>query len=240
MTSKEAMRPFGLALESYFNGNKDAKIIFHRDDGQQTEDFIKGYFRTYSDFSEHEKIAINESKGKILDIGAGVGPHSLELQKRGFEVLAIDISEKACEIMKDRGLKRVICADPYEIEGENFDTILIMGCSIAFVENLDGLQRFLKYSKTLLNQNGIILMDSRDVRRTDNPEHIKYQDNNIKAGRYRGEIRVKIEYNDILGEMFTILHIDPDKLNLIANNSNWKCKILHKYEDNGLYLAKLS
>jgi len=240
MTSKEAIRPFGLALESYFNGNKDAKIAFHRDDGQHTEDFIKGYFRNYSDFSEHEKIALQNCRGKILDIGAGVGPHSLALKDRGFEVLAIDISEKACEIMKGRGLKRVKCADLYEIQGEKFDTILIMGCSIAFVENLNGLEKFLTYSKTILNQNGIILMDSRDVRRTDNPEHIKYQDNNIKAGRYRGEIRVKIEYNGILGEMFTILHIDPDKLNLIANNLNWKCDILHKYEENGLYLAKLS
>jgi hypothetical protein len=79
--TQKAMEPFGLALESFYNGNEEAKVIYRRDDGQYTEDSIKGYFRTYSDFTEREKIAISQCQGQILDIGAGVGPHSLELQK---------------------------------------------------------------------------------------------------------------------------------------------------------------
>ena len=145
--SKEAMKPFGLALEKYFKGDKDTKIIYHRDDGQETEDLIEGYFRTYSNFSELEKIAIERCKGKVLDIGAGTGPHTLELQKRGFDVLAIDISEKACGIMKKRGVKRIECKTPYEINEIDFDTIIILGCSIGFVAHLKGLKKFLKYAK---------------------------------------------------------------------------------------------
>jgi SAM-dependent methyltransferase len=236
--SKEAMKPFGLALEKYFKGDKDIKIIYHRDDGQETEDLIEGYFRTYPNFSELEKIAIDRCKGKILDIGSGTGPHTLELQKRGFDVLAIDISKKACEIMKKRGVKRTECKTPYEINEKNFDTIIILGCSIGFVADLKGLKRFLKYAKTLLSKEGFILMDSRDIRITDNSKHIEYQQNNTRKGKYRGEIRLQIEFNGVKGELFQILHIDPDTLKDLAKDLGWKCEILSENES-GLYLAKL-
>jgi len=235
---KEAMKPFGSALEAYYKGDQDVKIIYHRDDGLITEDFIKGYFRDYSNFPEREKIALEECRGKILDIGAGAGPHSLELQERGYDVLAIDISDKACEVMKKRGVKKVKCKTPYEIDDTNFDTILLMGCSIAFVGDLAGLKTFLNHAKSLLNQDGFILMDSRDVRVTDNPKHIEYQNNNIKAGKYRGEINIYIEFKGVKGKMFRILHVDADTLIGIAEENGWDCKVLYKGED-GLYLAKL-
>lgn len=237
--SKEAMIPFGYALEAYYKGKEDAKVVYHRDDGQSTEDYIKGYFRSYSSFPEREKVAIKSCKGKILDIGAGAGRHSLELQKRGYNVLAIDICDKACEIMKFRGVKNVKCSPYFELKVDKFDTLLLMGCSIAFVENLNGIKKFLEYAKTLLNPNGIILMDSRDVKVTDNPKHIEYQKKNVKLGKYPGEITISIEYNGKLGKEFQILHIDPDTLKETAEKAGWNCKILYVSED-GLYLAKLS
>lgn len=38
---------------------------------------------------------------------------------------------------------------------------------------------------------------------------------------------------------FKLLHIDPDTLNNIVEELDWKFKILHK-EENGNYLAKIS
>ncbi|MBD3195711.1 MAG: methyltransferase domain-containing protein [Candidatus Lokiarchaeota archaeon] len=233
-----AMEPFGRALEAYYKGDKNVKIVFHRDDGNQSEDLIRGYFTRFSEFPEREKLAILKCSGKVLDIGAGTGRHSLELQKRNHEVLAIDICKKACEIIRQRGVKNVECNSVYEIMETNFDTLLLLGCSIAFVENLKGLEHFLVYAKSLLNSNGIILLDSRDVRKTDDPHHIKYQEDNINNGRYRGEIRLQIGFNGKKGDLFQILHIDPDTLEHTAQKTRWKCEILQK--ENSLYLAKLT
>jgi 2-polyprenyl-3-methyl-5-hydroxy-6-metoxy-1,4-benzoquinol methylase len=141
------MEPFGLALKDYWDGNNLAKVIFHRDDGLVDDYFVSQCFRKPEDFSELEKKALESCFGKVLDLCAGVGPHSLKLQKMGFEVYPIDISTEACEIMKKRGLKNVLCSDVYDLQKGNFDTILLMGRAIGFVEDLAGMAKFLPKKK---------------------------------------------------------------------------------------------
>jgi 2-polyprenyl-3-methyl-5-hydroxy-6-metoxy-1,4-benzoquinol methylase len=232
------MEPFGLALKAYWEGNKLAKVIFHRDDGLVDDYFVSDCFRKPEDFSELEKKALESCFGKVLDLCAGVGPHSLKLQKMGFEVYAIDISTEACEIMKKRGLKKVLCSDVYNLQKGNFDTILLMGHAIGFVEDLAGMARFLRHCEKLLSSKGIILLDSLDVRVTSEPDHLAYQKRNRKIGRYFGVIGLQMEYNGQYGQKFKLLHIDPDTLNNIAEELDWKFKILHK-EEKGDYLAKI-
>ena len=233
------MEPYSLALKDYWDGNKLAKVILHRDDGLVNDYIISHCFRKPEDFSELENIAIESCFGKVLDIGAGVGPHSLKLQKIGLEVYAIDISIEACKIMKTRGLKKVFCSDVYSLQKGNFDTILLMGRAIGFVGNLAGLVKFLKHCENLLSPKGIILLDSLDVRVTSEPDHIAYQKRNRKLGKYFGVIELQMEYNGLYGQPFKLLHIDPDMLNVIAEDLDWKFKILHK-EELGVYLAKIS
>jgi 2-polyprenyl-3-methyl-5-hydroxy-6-metoxy-1,4-benzoquinol methylase len=54
-----------------------------------------------------ELKALNACFGKVLDVGAGVGSHALQLQEFGIDVTAIDISAHAVTIMKQRGIKKV-------------------------------------------------------------------------------------------------------------------------------------
>lgn len=237
MTEK-AMEPFGLAFEEYYEGNKQAKVVFHRDDGLIEDYHVKHCFRELKDFSQLEKVAIDSCKGRILDIGAGVGPHSLELQRRGFDTCAIDISSHACEIMKKRGVKHVRNSNVYDLKEGTFDTILLMGRAIGFVENLDGLKRFLKHCEALLNTNGRILFDSLDIRFTSDRKHLSYQDKNRRMGRYIGEIRLHMENKGKHGEEFQLLHVDPDTLKICAQQTGWSRKILFE-EEFGSYLAKI-
>ena len=173
---EKAMEPFGMALEDFYNGNRGVEITLIRDDGFEFNVPIEYFFRSHKDFTNLEKQALGLCKGKILDAGAGVGPHSLELQKLGFEVYAIDISSQACDIMKKRGIKNVQCTDFYNIEIESFDTILLLGRSIGFVENLNGIKKFLSFCKTRLNPKGKIILDSVDMRLTEEKIYLDYQE----------------------------------------------------------------
>jgi len=233
------MEPFGEALEDFYNGEKNAEIILIRDDGLEFNVPIEYFFRSPKDFSNVEKQAIRLCKGKVIEIGAGVGPHSLELQRLGFEVYAIDISSHACNIMKKRGLKNVQCTDFYNFKMDSFDTILLLGRSIGFVGNLNGLKKFLSYCKTRLNPKGIIILDSLDIRLIEEQIYLNYQERNRKLGKYIGEATFQIKYKSSMGDKFQNLQIDPDTLKEITLELGLSCKILCKEED-GMYLAEIS
>jgi hypothetical protein len=59
--SQKSMEPFGLALKDFYEGNKQVKVIFHRDDGLSEDHYIFPYFRTEKDFSLAH-IALNFKK----------------------------------------------------------------------------------------------------------------------------------------------------------------------------------
>lgn len=49
--------------------------------------------------------------GALLDVGAGAGLHSLALQHRGIEIMAIDIAPECVAIMRERGVRKAEAVD---------------------------------------------------------------------------------------------------------------------------------
>jgi SAM-dependent methyltransferase len=237
--NRNAMTPFGKALLAYFNGDRDAELIIHRDDGLETHIPANHFFRVSSQLSPLEKKAIENCKGHILDAGAGSGIHSLVLQQNGFQVTALDITPQAVDIMKKRNIKDVRQGDIFNFHGGPFNTILMLGHGIGMVETLAGLKRFLNHAQNLLSKKGQLLLDSLDVTKTDDPRNHAYLDANRKAGRYVGEIRIQFEFDNETGPYCSWLHIDPKALKNISTKSGWQCRLLCE-EKMGDYLAKLS
>ncbi|MFQ5884581.1 MAG: class I SAM-dependent methyltransferase [Thermoplasmata archaeon] len=54
-----------------------------------------------------------DKQERILDIGVGTGRFALPLQKRGFDVVGVDISEKMLSIVVSKGLRSVIFGDAW-------------------------------------------------------------------------------------------------------------------------------
>jgi 2-polyprenyl-3-methyl-5-hydroxy-6-metoxy-1,4-benzoquinol methylase len=237
MNSK-AMEVYGIALLDYFNGDKSATLKIRRDDGYESSLPVHHFFREPSDFAPTEKAAIENCKGHVLDMGAGTGLHSLVLQQQGFAVTAIDISQHAVEIMIKRGVKHVHCADIFEFSGGQFDTVLMLGHGIGMVETIAGLDRFLSHAHGLLAADGQILLDSTDVRVTDDQKHLDYLEANRKAGRYIGEIRMQFEYRGKTGPFCGWLHVDSETLKEHAVKLGWVCEVI--IHDGADYLARLT
>ena len=235
----EAMEPYGQSLLDFFNGELSAKVVVHRDDGFTDDLPASVFFRKPSDFSPLEQTAMTLCRGYVLDIGAGTGCHSLALQDRGIRVLAIDVSPHAIEIMSKRGVKECQHVDVFELHNGPFDTLLMMMHGIGMVEDLSGLDRFLCHAHKLLKPDGQIVFDSLDVRCTDNPRHLAYQEANRRAGRYFGQIRLRFEYKGQTGPVFGWLHMDPETLIDHAERIGWSCQVVCR-EDGGDYLAQLT
>jgi SAM-dependent methyltransferase len=222
------MKPHGAALRAYFDGDRSAELIIRRDDGQEARLPVSQFFREPATFTPIEKAALALCTGRVLDVGAGTGLHCLVLQQHGLRVTAIDISSQAAEVMAHRGVEDVVCADLFEYKGEPFDTLLLMGHGIGMVE-----------SHGLLTENGQLLLDSLDVRVTDDPGNLAYHDANRRSGWYIGETRVQFEYQDEKSPYCGWLHVDPGTLKEHASKTGWKSEVIMT-EGSGEYLARLT
>ena len=238
--SQNAMEPYGKGLLAYWEGDKTAEIFFLLDDshGDSRPIPISNFFRDETEFTPIEQTALDLCKGFILDVGAGTGLFSLPLQAKGLAVTAIDIDPNAVKIMKARGVKDVDQVDVFEFWGGPYDTILLMGHGIGMVQTIDGLDRFLHIIRDLLAADGQVLLDSLDVRNTDNPDYLAYHQSNREAGRYIGEVHMQIKFHDEIGELGGWMNVDPETLVKHAASARWDCEIVVQ-EESGEYLAQL-
>jgi len=204
--------------------------------GEADDIRISYFFRTHDEMPELEKKALHLCSGKILDIGAGSGSHSLYLQENGEDVTALDIKQGFVDVMKKRGVKNVICSDIFDYKGQGFDTLLMLMNGIGFTKNFEGLTVFLKSAKKLLNPGGQIILDSSDLMYLYEEEDGSYAINLNEE--YYGEVMYQIEYNNIKGEPFQWLYIDFDNLSLYADQVGFSCEKI--FENNHYnYLARL-
>lgn len=228
--------PFESAFKDYLNGDKSAEVLVHCNKGDDEIIPVSYFFRDPTQMPELEKIALNHCSGKILDIGAGSGIHSLYLQSIGKDITSLDILPGFVEVMKKRGLKNVINSDIFDYKGIGYDTLLMLMNGIGFTKNFDGLARFLAQAKTMLKNDGQLLLDSSDLLYLYEEEDGSYALN--LNDDYYGEVEYIIEYKNIKGSPFKWLYIDFDNLSMIAEKSGFRCEKL--FEDNHYnYLARL-
>lgn len=233
-----AMKPYGMALLDYHRGDTSATVTVLRDDGLETALPMSVFFRQAQDLPP-DRMALDLCHGRVLDAGAGAGCHSLFLQGEGFPVCAIDVSPEAVRIMRERGVADARESDIMLLEEGRFDTILMLGRGIGMVEDIPGLDRFLSRAHKLLQPGGQVLVDSLDVRVTDDPLQLAYHKKNLDAGRYFGEVRMQFSYGGDRGPTCGWLHVDPESLRAHASGAGWVCEIVHQQED-GNYLARLT
>ena len=236
----EAWIPHGRALWDYFEGDLSAAVVVHSDLGEREELPVAVWFREPAGFWDLERAALELCRGRVLDVGAGTGCHSLALQERGLYVCAIDVVPEAVEIMRRRGVRETRRADLFELEPEAFDTILMLSNGVGLVETLLGLDRFLRDVGRLLSPGGQILLDSTDVRPPPAAEAPHAPGLPLREdGRYAGEIHFQLEYRGQKGAPFPQLYVDADTLADRAASAGWACIVIAR-GSRGAYLARLT
>jgi len=235
---RRAWDALGLALRDYWRGHLRASVQVHRADGVSYPMPARLFFRGRSALSSLERMALRLCRGRILDVGAGAGCHSLLLQARGFEVTALDVSPHAVSVMRRRGLRRVARGEAMAPPPGPFDTVLLLMNGIAVVGTLAGLRRFLRRVGASLPADGQVLFDSLDLRRDplSRPGALARARH---AGRYFGELCFRLEYRGRMGPPFRLLFVDPARLVREARDAGWRCEVILRAAQ-GRYLARLT
>ncbi|RYD73596.1 MAG: class I SAM-dependent methyltransferase [Sphingobacteriales bacterium] len=225
------MDVFGKALKDFYN-NGEAEILWLHNSYDEPEEMpVDFFFRDDEDMPVLELQALQMCRGRVLDIGAGVGSHALVLQAFNVDVTAIDVSEAAVDIMKDRGVKKALLQDIFTFQGQ-FDTILMLMNGIGLTGTLPGFKDFLIKLKTLLNPGGQVLFDTSDIA-------YLYEDLPKPQNQYYGEVSYQYEYKGEKGNWFNWLYIDPKTIETIAFETGWLSEIIFD-DDEDQYLVKLT
>lgn len=221
----------GQAINQYQNGSAVHKLWINNKYGPREEMPVETYFRDEDDMPDIEWLALNECRGRVLDIGAGAGSHALLLQERELTVTALDISPLCVKVMQERGVKQALEADIYTFNQGKFDTLLLLMNGVGLSGTLDGLKRLLVHLKTLLANGGQILFDSSDV--------AYLYEGNLPAEGYYGEIWYQYEFENAKTEWFRWLYIDEKMLQEIVTGLGFNMEVLLE-DEYGQYLVRLT
>lgn len=236
-TLTEREDPMGAAIRDYFRQGKSAQLKVLSSLFDDDEMPVAHLFRSYHEMPPLEQRALNEARGKVLDVGAGAGCHVLALQERGFDVTAVDISPLSCETMKERGVANVECVNIFNQRfQERFDTLLLLMNGTGIAGKLSRLPQLLSRLKQLMNPGAQILIDSSDLRYV-------YEDENGVLdvdldGAYYGEVDYQMTYRNIKGKSFDWLYADSVVLAECCRQCGLKCEILAQGQHYD-YLARI-
>jgi SAM-dependent methyltransferase len=203
-------------------------------------------FRSFDQMPPLEQAALRMAQGRILDVGAGSGCHSLALEALGKSVVAIDISPLSVSVMKDKGLDARLVNLYDESFNEKFDTVLMLMNGSGIIGRLENMSTFFARMKKLLAPGGCILMDSSDLRYLYEDEDGSFEID--LADEYYGLLDYQMEYvpsrrksssPSVLGKPFDWLYVDFDTLSYYAEQNGFKVEMAAEGEHYD-YLAKIS
>lgn len=228
---------YGSALLDFQNNNFTENINTHSSITEDDELPLSYLFRSFKEMPLIEQKAMEAATGKILDIGAGAGSHSLYLQKKSKNITAIDISAGAIEVCKLRGIKDAKTLDVWNIKNEKYDTLLALMNGTGICGKLNNLAPFLTHLKSLLTKNGQILIDSSDIIYMFEDEDGAHWINSDSD--YYGEVTFQMSYKNSKTDKFDWLYVDYNTLQRCANYNGLHCELLVEGEHYD-YLAKLT
>ncbi|HCO84836.1 MAG TPA: SAM-dependent methyltransferase [Arenibacter sp.] len=228
----------GKAVLDYQTGNYSEDIKTYSSLDEEDMIPIQYLFRDFKKMPALEQKALKLCKGNILDIGCGAGSHSLYLQKKGFDVTALDQSPGAIETCKLRGIEHTVLQGIQDFKLQKYDTLLMLMNGIGIVGKLKNIDQFLSHLKSLIKPKGQILLDSSDI--------IYMYDEDEDGGywipddqNYYGEVTFEMEYRGERSEPLDWLYLDYNTLQRAANANNLTCELVSKGKHYD-YLAKLT
>ena len=239
MRLAEKKDAYGQEVLAYLNGDAAPEIVEREDGFFAVSGGSANYFAEYRKWPPHEKKAFKAVKGKILDIGCGAGRVSLHFQKKGHYVLGIDLSPLAVRVCRKRGVKR---ARVLPIEGigklkEKFDTIIMTGNNFGLFANEKKAKGLLRKMHKITSADALIIAEANDPYKTKNKDHIEYGKWNLKRGKMRGQLKIRIRSGKFVGPWFEYLLVSKKEMKGLLKGTGWKVRKFIQNPKKSTYMA---
>ena len=213
----------GHAMYDAYRG-KGGYEVDERDDGfVGILESARVYLAEYKDWPPHEKRAIALASGRVLDVGCGAGRNALHLQKRGLDVLGIDISPLAIKTCRLRGLAQAKVMSITEVGPKlgTFDTIVMYGNNFGLFGSFKRARWLLRRFRRMTSDEARIIAETVDPYQTDEPCHRAYQKSNRGRGRMGGQVRVRVRYQTYASPWFDYLLVSKKEMRTVVAGTGW-------------------
>ena len=229
MTQKDL---FGQALYDYWHNTNPENMVTWTN-LTESEVLPTAYlFRDFDKMPVLEQIALQKAKGRILDVGAGSGVHSLWLQNNGNNITALELSPITCQLMQERGINNVINSDFFKFKPtDKFDTLLFLMNGVGIVQKAKYLDRLFKKIDRLMRQNGQALIHSSDLKYLYEME-TGYQ---MPQNDYYGDVDFFVSYKNQV-ERFNWTYIDENTLRVFAKQQGFTTEKIHESDEGDFLL----
>ena len=217
---------YGRMFWDHLHGKPSAEIV-ERDDGLiSLTSGSPSYFAEFKDWTRPEQAAMQFVRGRVLDVGCGAGRCCLYLQKRGHEVVGIDVSPLGVRVCRQRGVKDACVVPITQVSRTlgQFDTVLMMGCNFGLLGNPARARRLLRRLHTMTSPEARILAETNDVYQTQDSLHLQYHRQNRRRGRMSGQVRIRVRYRHYATPWFDYLIVSPKEMKAILAGTGWRVR----------------
>jgi len=187
----------GKALHDYYGGNIEMPLVVQCDRAPDEVMLQSQFFFPEEEMTKLDKTALQAAKGRILDVGAGAGRHTLALQEKGYQVVALEADEDCASLCRLRGVEQVapIPWQAFTAKGE-FDTTIALMNGLGLCGTHKELSTYLRWHCEVLDKGGKIIVDTSSV---------AYLKPAIDKTRRRDEVYFRFLYEGEVTEWFSWL-----------------------------------
>lgn len=234
----------GHLMYDFLEGRNPVEIV-ERDDHLIEPSSIgpQYYFSEFKNWSPREKLASKFLKGRVLDVGCGAGRWSLYAQRRGHDVLGIDLSPLAVKVCRLRGVMKVKEKSILQISPRlgRFDTILMMGNNFGLFGGPKRARILLNLFHKTTSPEARIIAESLDVYKPPVEEvHRRYHLRNRRRGRMPGQVRIRIRYKTYATPWFDYLLVSPPEMKTILKGTGWSVMRFFRSGTSPAYVAVIT
>lgn len=245
MTSKQSEQViedlWGIIMRDFHRGLPALYAIRRDDDYLADGHSPEVYFSEPDEFFPWEAELLQDLAGPVLDIGAGPGRISAWAQARGEVAVAIESSPLTAQVARERGLADVRLGrweDLDKLLGADeraFGSVLLMGHNLGLGGTLAGLEQLLRSLHACTRPQAALLATSIQFSETREAIHLTYQHAARAAGRYPGELSIRVEYQGQVGPYFPWLIIEREDLTRLGSRTGWDLERTVLSEEGGHY-----
>ncbi|MFJ3667305.1 class I SAM-dependent methyltransferase [Streptomyces sp. NPDC090106] len=217
-----------------------AAEVIERDDGLIAVNDASRYFSEPAQWSALDRWAWEQAEGRILDVGCGGGRHAVAWVARGHEVVGVDPSPGAVRITRERGVDAVLGAVPsLPAHLGRFDTIALCGDSIGLLGGAEQAAEVLSALAAVARPGARLIGTGTDPGDGVGTVHAAYHSWNLRRGRARGQLRLRVRDGAVATPWFDYWLASPDEFTAAVDGSAWILETLERDATGSGYAVSL-